>query len=341
MPSVGLMSLKLYRKIPDLPLMDSITIKFDIQKRLMKNAIIPEPTLLVAAIMVISTMTSLVGAQNRGGPPNRIGTPDSKTKSRNSVRIPSNKTQRLSLARNQRPQSVAPTIGKLGSDLAKKTKSLNPEYLVFSPKQKLKHPVPLVIYLHGAGGVGDNIQKVRGQAGQVWKGIEKYKKNPSIVVAPQASKRAREAGGWVPDHLNILLGHLKKTLKVDEKRIYLTGNSMGGYGSWTWGGHNPENFAAIAPVSGGIGPGGPKDVTPDLNKWAANLAKVPVFAFAGGKDRVVPAERSERMIAAIKKAGGKEAKIRIYPDESHGAGRVVFGSAEFYQWMFSKKRRQP
>ncbi|MCP4848142.1 MAG: prolyl oligopeptidase family serine peptidase, partial [Verrucomicrobiaceae bacterium] len=96
--------------------------------------------------------------------------------------------------------------------------------------------------------------------------------------------------------------------------------------------------AAIAPVSGGIGPGGPKDVTPHLEKWAVNLAKVPVMAFAGGKDRVVPAERSQRMIAAIEKAGGKKAKIRIYPDEGHGAGRIAFGGAEFYEWMFSLKR---
>ena len=235
-------------------------------------------------------------------------------------------------------QDKAPVVGRLSGELAKNAKSLNPEHLMFLPKQKLKAPVPLVIYLHGAGGVGDNIQKVRRQAGQVWEGIEKHNKTLSIVVAPQASKKARGDGGWVPAHLNILLSHLKATLKIDEKRIYLTGNSMGGYGSWAWGGHNPEHFAAIAPVSGGIGPGGPKDVTPHLDKWAANLAKIPVFAFAGGKDRVVPSERSERMIAAIKKAHGKEAKIRIYPNEGHGAGRVVFGSAEFYQWMFSKKR---
>ena len=114
---------------------------------------------------------------------------------------------------------------------------------------------------------------------------------------------------------------------------------MGGYGSWTWGGHNPDNFAAIAPVSGGIGPGGPKAVTPELDKWAANLAKIPVYAFAGGKDRVVPAERSQRMIAAIQKAGGKSAKIKIYPEEGHGAGRLVFESQEFYDWIFSNKRK--
>jgi predicted peptidase len=235
-------------------------------------------------------------------------------------------------------QDQGPSVAKLSDSLAQKAKSLNPEYLLFSPGGRFKGNIPLVIYLHGAGGVGDDIQKLRGQAGQVWRGIGKYKKGPCFVVAPQAGKRARQDGGWVPKDLNILLVHLKATLKVDEERIYLTGNSMGGYGSWIWGGHNPEHFAAIAPVSGGIGPGGPKDVTPHLDKWATNLAKVPVMAFAGSKDRVVPAERSQRMIAAIEKAGGKKAKIRIYPDEGHGAGRIAFGSAEFYEWMFALKR---
>ena len=113
---------------------------------------------------------------------------------------------------------------------------------------------------------------------------------------------------------------------------------MGGYGSWAWGGLHPEHFAAIAPVSGGIGPGGPKDVTTDLNKWAANLSKIPVFAFAGAKDRVVPAERSQRMINAIQKAGGKQARLKLYPEEGHGAGRQAFSDAAFYEWMFSQKR---
>ena len=248
-------------------------------------------------------------------------------------------TSLLFLAGFDLAKGQTPTVGKLPVELAKKAKSLNPEYLVYMPKQKLNKPVPLIIYLHGAGGLGDNIQKIRGQSAQIVRGIAKHKKNPCIVVAPQASRQNKQPGGWVPAQLNILLGHLKATLKIDEKRIYLTGNSMGGYGSWTWGGHNPDNFAAIAPVSGGIGPGGPKAVTPELDKWATNLAKIPVYAFAGGKDRVVPAERSQRMIAAIQKAGGKSAKIKIYPEEGHGAGRLVFESQEFYDWIFSQKRK--
>ena len=231
-----------------------------------------------------------------------------------------------------------PVVRTLEKSLQTKAPSLNPEYLVFLPKAKPQEKLPLVIYLHGAGGVGDRIGKVKGQAGSLWRGIRKFGKGPAIVVAPQCTKKTKEGGGWIPKDLTVWLGHLKATLPVDETRIYLTGNSMGGYGAWVWGGTNPEHFAAVAPVSGGIGPAGPKDVTTKIEAWATNLAKVPVYAFAGGKDKVVPSERSERMVASIRKAGGKQVKLKIYPDEGHNARRVVYFSAEFYEWMFSQRR---
>jgi predicted peptidase len=237
-------------------------------------------------------------------------------------------------------EKETPLVRTLNEALPSKTLFLNPDYLVFMPKVEPDVNIPLLIYLHGGGGVGNQIRKIQMQPVALWRGIEKFGKGPCIVVAPQCLKDTKSGrrGTWIPEDLNILLPHLKATLPVDPRRIYLTGNSMGGYGSWVWGGHNPEHFAAIAPIVGGIGPGGPKDVTPDLDQWAANLAKVPVYAFAGAEDKVVPAERSERMIAAIRKAGGKDAKLKIYPNEGHGAGRIVYSSAEFYEWMFSKIR---
>ena len=160
------------------------------------------------------------------------------------------------------------------------------------------------------------------------------------MVAPQCRRESETSdlrGTWEPNDLDLFLAHLFKTYPyLDADRVYLTGNSMGG--CWVWGGNSPEHFAAIAPIVGGIGRGGPKDVTPDLEKWAANLAKVPVFAYAGAKDRVVPAERSERMVAAIRKAGGKQAQILVFPDEAHGASRKVFSDQAFFDWMFSQKR---
>ncbi|NNM28140.1 MAG: prolyl oligopeptidase family serine peptidase [Akkermansiaceae bacterium] len=245
----------------------------------------------------------------------------------------------LSGAAPVRGDAGNPEVARLGPELARRTVFLNPDYLVFAPKVKDGGKVPLLIYLHGAGGVGDDIDRIKGQPRAVVEGIERFRKGPCIVVAPQCLKATPAGRGvWTPEDLDVLLGHLKATLPVDEKRIYLTGNSMGGYGSWVWGGNAPEHFAAIAPIVGGIGRGGPKDVTPDLENWAANLAKVPVYAFAGAQDRVVPAERSERMIAAIRKAGGKKARLKVYPDEGHNARRVVYSRPEFYDWMFAQRR---
>jgi hypothetical protein len=98
-------------------------------------------------------------------------------------------------------------------------------------------------------GVGDDIQqaKVKGKPTEIWQGIQKFKKGPCIVVAPQCLKNSKsgERGIWTPEDLNLLLQHLKATLPVDDRRIYLTGISMGGYGTWAWGAHDPQHFAAI------------------------------------------------------------------------------------------------
>ena len=239
-------------------------------------------------------------------------------------------------------EDEVPAVRTIAPELQSKIQFLNPEYLVYRPAGDTNAKLPLVIFLHGAGGVGDDIQqaKVKGKPTEIWNGIRKFNKGPALVVAPQCLKQGKngERGIWTPEDLNLLLQHLKATLPVDERRIYLTGISMGGYGTWAWAAHDPQHFAAIAPIVGGIGPEGPKAVTPELDRWATNLARIPVYAFVGALDKTVPPERSERMIAAIQKAGGREAKLKVYPDEAHGAGRVVLASAEYYDWIFSKKR---
>ena len=238
-------------------------------------------------------------------------------------------------------QHEQPKVRTLDSKFSKSTKCLNPEYLLFSAKNKGDNKPALLIYLHGGGGVGNDVGRLQGQARALLAGIDKFNKGPCHVVVPQCS-RTRKAGGrgtWEATDLDLLLKGLSSSLNFDSKRIYLTGNSMGGYGSWTWGGNSPQHFAAIAPVVGGIGPGGPKDVTTELDQWAAKLAKVPLYAFAGAKDKVVPAERSVRMVDAIRKAGGKIAKIKVYENQGHNARQVVYASKEFYDWMFGQKRK--
>ncbi|MDF1859359.1 MAG: prolyl oligopeptidase family serine peptidase [Verrucomicrobiales bacterium] len=240
-------------------------------------------------------------------------------------------------------QSLEPAVESLDPQRSSKVIFLNPEYLAYHPeKVEADTKLPLVIYLHGAGGLGSDIRKITGQSRRFVEAIGQFSKGPCLVVAPQCQRESEKSdlkGIWEPADLDLFLEHLLETYgSIDPDRVYLTGNSMGGYGSWVWGGHSPQHFAAIAPMVGGIGRGGPKDVSPDIKKWAANLTKVPVWAFAGGQDKVVPADRSERMIAEIRKAGGTKARILVYPDEGHGASRRAYESEEFFDWMFSQMR---
>ncbi|MDB4748725.1 hypothetical protein OAG13_04775, partial [Akkermansiaceae bacterium] len=114
-------------------------------------------------------------------------------------------------------------VAELPEDLAKKTTSLNPQFLIFGKSQATEDKkIPLLIYLHGAGGVGDEIRKVERQPRRLLETI-KQAGHKCLCIVPQAMKRARDQkkrGGWIPADLDLLLEHLKKILPVDEKRIY-------------------------------------------------------------------------------------------------------------------------
>ena len=219
-----------------------------------------------------------------------------------------------------------------------KTRMLNADYLAAVPViEHREAKLPLLIFLHGAGGRGRDITRVKRIARPALAGMEHFAGEPSIFVAPQATEGTKEIpASWLPNDLDRFLAHLKSTLPVDEDRVYVTGNSMGGYGTWAWAAHSPKQFAAAAPVVGGLGKGGPKDITPDLDQWAANLAKLPVWAFHGANDKVVPADRSERMIKLIRDKGGKSARLTVFPNEGHGASRKVYTSREFFEWLFAQ-----
>lgn len=236
----------------------------------------------------------------------------------------------------QAQQTLDTKIATLPVSLVAKTRSFNPNYLVHSP-QDIKKPakLPLVIYLHGGGGVGSDINRIKGMTAQIVDYIQTKGTEAMIVVAPQCMKKTEGVKAiWLADDLNIWLKHMKATLPIDENRIYLTGTSMGGYGTWIWASSNPQHFAAVAPLCGGLGQGGPKDITPNLDRWAKNLATLPLWAFHGGKDTVVPPDRSERMVRAIKDNGSRDVKLTVYPELGHGIAKATYTDAAFYEWLF-------
>ena len=122
---------------------------------------------------------------------------------------------------------------------------------------------------------------------------------------------------------------------MDTNRIYLTGLSMGGYGTWKLGTQHAKRFAAIAPICGG---GNMIDVV--LGSWdkGAPLKSLPIWAFHGAKDDVVPLDESERLVNQMKKFGVRDVKLTVYPEAKHDSWRLTYADPEFYEWLLKQKR---
>lgn len=215
----------------------------------------------------------------------------------------------------------------------KTSETIEMQYLFYVPKDydaKSKQRWPLMLFLHGAGERGTNVQRVavHGPMSMVKAG----KDFPFVIVAPLCPEGER----WQNDSLLGLLERVGKKFKVDTNRVYLTGLSMGGYGTWNLGIAHPEKFAAIVPICGG---GSVIDVTlAGYNKPRNPLIDLPVWAFHGAKDPVVPVEESERMINAMKKIRAKEAKLTVYPEATHNSWTETYNNGELYEWLLKHSR---
>jgi predicted peptidase len=126
--------------------------------------------------------------------------------------------------------------------------------------------------------------------------------------------------------LTALLDDVVAKHKVDQDRVYLTGLSMGGFGTWALAGYTPNRFAALIPICGGGEP-----------LLTRAIKHVPVWAFHGGKDPVVPVKRSQDLIDALVRNHG-DAKITIYPDAGHDSWTATYDNPEVYEWLLSHKR---
>ena len=151
------------------------------------------------------------------------------------------------------------------------------------------------------------------------------------------AEKTGEKATWEPEDLELLFTELEKTVPFDKSRVYLIGYSMGGYGTWAWAAAFPQHFAAIAPHAGGLGRGGPMDVTHELDAWVKRLAPLPVWIFHGAKDAVVPPERSERMLKALKSKGASQVELTLFAEKGHGIGSN-FRNPDLYSWLLQHSR---
>jgi dienelactone hydrolase len=179
---------------------------------------------------------------------------------------------------------------------------------------------PLLIFLHGSGESGDDLAKVKAHGPP--KLVEQGRKFPFIVVSPQAKPRM----GWETENLYQLLQHIKKTQRVDDKRVYLTGLSMGGFGTWKLAMRHPEEFAAIAPVCGG------GDTT---DAW--RLRYMAIWNFHGAKDDVVLPVLSDKMVNAARRYN-PSVRYTLYPEANHNSWDATYSNDSLYLWMLSKTK---
>ena len=127
--------------------------------------------------------------------------------------------------------------------------------------------------------------------------------------------------------INGLVDEIIKKYEVDTSRIYLTGLSMGGFGTWSLASMHPERFAAIAPICGGG----------ESRRVARSLKNMPVWAFHGEKDTVVPAERSKEIVEALKANGGN-VKLTLYPEVGHDSWTRTYDNPKLYEWFLKHSR---
>ena len=197
-------------------------------------------------------------------------------------------------------------------------------YLLYLPPgyEESDGPWPLLMFLHGMGERGDDLEQVKlhGPPELIAAGRD----FPFIVVSPQCP----DTSYWPVEveALSALLDDICARLNVDERRIYLTGLSMGGFGTWAWAVREPGRFAALAPVCGRGDP-----------KKAHMIKDVPCWVFHGAKDDTVHLTASEEMVAALKEAGGAP-KFTVYPEAGHDSWTETYDDPELYEWLLAQRR---
>ena len=190
---------------------------------------------------------------------------------------------------------------------------------------------PLILFLHGSGERGTNLNLVSIHGPP--KVVKDNPNFPFIVVSPQCPSGQI----WSDATLLALLDEVIAHYRVDTTRVYLTGLSMGGYGTWSLGLSHPERFAALAPICGG---GNLIDVLLPAPKNARILKNLPIWAFHGAKDTVVKPDESQRMIDALHRIGNS-ARLTIYPEAGHDSWTDTYNNQELYDWFLQQNRPKP
>ena len=200
------------------------------------------------------------------------------------------------------------------------TKAVEARYLLVKPEgYDPQKKYPLILFLHGRGESGDDLERVKihGPFKKVAElGLD------VLIAAPQCP----ENEWWDADTLAALTEHLIDDLPVDPDRVYLTGLSMGGGGTWALLAQRPDLFAAAVPICGWGRPA-----------KADQMKRVPIWIFHGAKDNVVATQNSRNMEEALKAVGGN-VRYTEYPEAGHDSWTETYNNPELYDWLLAQRR---
>jgi len=188
---------------------------------------------------------------------------------------------------------------------------------------------PLIVFLHGGDQSEGNLDRVKEN------GPPKFALTnpdfPFVVVAPHLPVGHL----WEPDAVFKLVKQVVRRFRIDEGRIYLTGLSTGGYGTWNTALKYPERFAAVVPVAGG---GSTEILIHAEGAHLQALRSLAVWAFHGGSDPAISADESQRMISELQRVGNAAARLTIFPGAPHDVWSRVYDDPALYDWLLQQRR---
>lgn len=205
-------------------------------------------------------------------------------------------------------------------------RNVSADYLLYLPDGFEANPEakwPLLVFLHGSGERGNDLEKVKVHGPP--KLIANGEKFPFIVLSPQCPDKR----DWDTETIYSLIKHIASRYRVDESRVYLTGLSMGGWATWDLAMAYPGYFAAIAPICGRIDRNYPER--------AAELKDMPIWVFHGAQDNIVPIQGAENMVKRLQEAGNP-VKFTVYPDAGHDSWTETYNNPELYRWFMEHHR---
>jgi predicted peptidase len=216
-------------------------------------------------------------------------------------------------------------------DESHNTQTVQVSYLLYLPESYGQDPQqrwPLILFLHGRGERGEDLQLLKKHP--LPRILEDQSDFPAIVISPQLSLQRLWWADLI-DPLNALLDQIQVEYAVDPQRVYLTGLSMGGFGSWEYILRYPERFAAVVPVSGGYREGSrliPENI--------CDLKDIPIWVFHGGSDTIVPSFHSEILVEALRACGSHVRFTRYAGMEHEDAFLQAYAEPELFSWLFSQ-----